>query len=133
MNTTTNKNRCKALTKAGKSCRAAATDGGLCYFHGNPEKAVELGRIGGRGNRHATADASSLPPLETTAAVRKVLAQLVDDVYVGRLHPRIASGLAPLLSLQLRVIENSDLERRLRALERRDAGEPRKEEADEQQ
>jgi len=39
-----NGSRCKARTKAGKPCRAAATAGGLCFFHANPEKASELGR-----------------------------------------------------------------------------------------
>jgi len=41
---------CKALTKKGQPCRAAATAGGLCFFHANPNKASELGRIGGRSN-----------------------------------------------------------------------------------
>jgi hypothetical protein len=37
---------CKALAKTGKPCRAAATAGGLCFFHANPAKASELGRSG---------------------------------------------------------------------------------------
>lgn len=40
--------RCKATAKTGKRCGAAATEGGLCFFHANPDKAAELGRIGGR-------------------------------------------------------------------------------------
>ena len=40
--------RCQGRTKSGKPCRAAATAGGLCFFHANPNKASELGRIGGR-------------------------------------------------------------------------------------
>jgi hypothetical protein len=40
------------------------------------------------------------------------------DVYAGKLHPRIAAGLAPLLNLQLRAIETSDVERRLARLEK---------------
>jgi len=48
--------------------------------------------------------------------------RLIEDVYVGKLHPRIGSGLAPLLSLQLRAIETADHERRLEALEKRSAG-----------
>lgn len=39
--------RCKAQAKSGKRCGAAATAGGLCFFHANPNKASELGRIGG--------------------------------------------------------------------------------------
>lgn len=112
-------NRCKALTRAGKACRAAAMAGGLCFFHGNPKKAAELGRIGGRKNRRVVPDAAaSLLLLETAIEVKKTTAQLIADVYAGRIDPRIASGLAQLLSLQLRVIETSDLEHRLRAVDR---------------
>jgi len=40
------KNSCRAKTKNGKPCQAAATEGGLCFFHANPKKASELGQIG---------------------------------------------------------------------------------------
>ncbi|MCU1307814.1 MAG: hypothetical protein JWN45_2509 [Acidobacteriaceae bacterium] len=110
---------CKAQTKAGKPCRAAATEGGLCFFHANPNKASELGRIGGRKNRHGVADPlDPLPRLDTAIAVRTTVARLIEDVYAGKLHPRIASGLAPLLSLQLRAIERSDLGQRVAKLEK---------------
>ena len=33
------------------------------------------------------------------------MAQLIVDVYAGKLHPRVAAGLAPLLNLQLRAIQ----------------------------
>ncbi|MGO8807844.1 MAG: DUF5763 domain-containing protein [Candidatus Sulfotelmatobacter sp.] len=32
------KSCCQALTKSGKPCQAAATSGGLCFFHANPCK-----------------------------------------------------------------------------------------------
>jgi hypothetical protein len=41
------------------------------------------------------------------------VARLIADVYAGRIHPRIAAGLAPLLNLQMRAIETTDPERRL--------------------
>ena len=103
------KSRCQARTKAGKPCRAAATAGGLCFFHTNPNKAAELGRIGGRNNRHfvgGTLDA--LPTLDNAIAVRDAVARLIADVYAGMIHPRIAAGLAPLLNLQLRAIETAN-------------------------
>lgn len=46
------------------------------------------------------------------------MARLVVDVYSGKLHPRIAAGLAPLLNLQLRALETTDLERRVGKLEK---------------
>ena len=112
-------NRCKATNKSGEPCGAAPTGGGLCYFHANPDKASELGRIGGRGNRHAAGEnADPLPTLDNALAVRDTVARLIADTYSGKIHPRIAAGLAPLLNLQLRAIETTDLERRLAGLEK---------------
>lgn len=112
--------QCKAMTKARKRCRAAATAGGLCFFHANPDKAAEFGRIGGRSNRHAAAGSSDpLPKLDNAIAVRDTVARLVADVYAGRLHPRIATGLTPLMSLQLKAIEATNIEQRLTKLEKR--------------
>ncbi len=111
--------RCKATTKSGKPCQAAATAGGLCFFHANPDKASELGRKGGRGNRHVNGEtADPLPTLDTALAVRDMVNRLVTDVYAGRTNPRIAAGLAPLLNLQLRAIETTDVQRRLTQLEK---------------
>jgi len=121
-------NRCKGKTKQGKPCRAAATAGGLCFFHANPTKASELGRIGGRKNRRVPADAAdSLPTLDNALAVQDTVARVIADVYSGKLNPRIASSLAPLLSLQLRAIDTSEMERRLAALEKQTAEDGAKE------
>jgi hypothetical protein len=111
--------RCKARAKSGKPCRAAATAGGLCFFHANPNKASELGRIGGRRKRFSGAEiADPLPKLESATAVRDAVAQLIADVYAGKMNPRVAANLAPLLNLQLRAIETTDLDRRLGQVER---------------
>ncbi len=70
--------RCKAQAKNSKPCRAAATAGGLCFFHANPNKASELGRIGGRGNRRVTGEnADPLPTLDNAMAVRDTVARLI--------------------------------------------------------
>jgi hypothetical protein len=111
--------RCQGQTKSGKPCRAAATEGGLCFFHANPNKASELGRIGGRANRHVRAEAPDpLPDLNTVTAVRDTINRLITDVYAGRLHPRIAAGLVSLMHLQLRAIEKTDLEHRIARVEK---------------
>ena len=112
------KSRCKGRTKKGKPCRAAATAGGLCFFHANPDKASELGRLGGRSNRHPAAETRDpLPTLDNALAVRDTVARLIADVYAGKLNPRVAAGLAPLLNLQLRAVEATDLEQRLERVE----------------
>jgi hypothetical protein len=111
--------RCQGQTKSGKPCRAAATAGGLCFFHANPNKASELGRIGGKSNRHASGESTNpLPNVDSATAVRDTVARLIADVYTGKLHPRTAAGLAPLIHLQLRAIEMTDLEQRIAKVER---------------
>jgi len=112
--------RCKGKTAAGKSCRAAATESGLCFFHSNPNRAAELGRIGGRKNRHDSADSGD-PQLsiESAKQVMDTVARLLNDVYSGKLSPRLAAGMASLLNLQLRAIEATDMELRISRLEDR--------------
>ncbi len=111
--------RCKGKTKAGKPCRAAATAGGLCFFHANPNKASELGRVGGRSKHHLEdGNLGALPTLDNAVAVRNMVDRLIADVYEGRIQPRIAAGLAPLLNLQLRAIDVTDVQRRLTEIEK---------------
>jgi hypothetical protein len=99
-------------------CHAAATDGGLCFFHANPNKASELGRIGGRSTRRAAAEGCEpLPTLDTAIAVRDTVARLIADVCSGKLHPSVAGGMTTLLNLQLRAIEKTDLEGQIAKLE----------------
>jgi hypothetical protein len=120
MSTTNNKeHRCKAKARSGKHCRAAATAGGLCFFHANPNKASELGRIGGRSNRSSSAENTDpLPKLDNAVGLRDTLARLMADVYAGKIDPRVAAGLAALISLQLRTIETVDFARRLENVEK---------------
>jgi hypothetical protein len=111
--------RCQGRTKSGNPCRAAATAGGLCYFHANPNKASELGRIGGRSkSTPAVASAEPLPTVDNAIAVRDLVARLIADVHAGKVNPKIAAGLAPLMNLQLRAIETSNLEIRVEKLEK---------------
>jgi hypothetical protein len=55
--------------------------------------------------------------LDNALAVRDTVARLIADVYAGKLNPRVAAGLAPLLNLQLRAVEATDLEQRLERVE----------------
>ena len=57
--------------------------------------------------------------MDTAIAVRDLVARLIADVHTGKLHPRVAASLAPLMNLQLRAIETSNLEVQLAKLEKR--------------
>jgi hypothetical protein len=110
--------RCKGRTKTGKPCPAAATPGGLCFFHANPNKASELGRIGGRSNRHAVAEGGDpLPTLDNAVALLDTAGRLVADVLAGKVPHRVAASLAPLMNLLLHAIKTADVEQRLAKLE----------------
>jgi hypothetical protein len=50
--------------------------------------------------------------------VRDTVARLIADVYSGKVHPRIAAGLAPLMHLQVRLLQATELEQRLAEVER---------------
>ncbi len=98
---------------------AIATAGGLCPFHANPNKASELGRIGGRSRSRIPEElVDPLPKLDNVIAVQGAVEKLISEVYAGKLHPRVAAGLAPLLNLQLRALEATELERRLAKVEK---------------
>jgi len=119
MTATNSNSRCQGQTKSGKPCRAAATSGGLCFFHANPNKAAELGRIGGRSKSRLPAELiDPLPKLDKVTAVQDAVEKLISEVYAGKLHPRVAAGLAPLLNLQLRALEATDLDRRIAKVEK---------------
>src|SRR5271157_3369580 len=91
--------RCKALDRKGNPCRAAVTEGGLCFFHANPVKASELGRKGGaRSHRRATENADPVAKLETATAVRDGLAHVIADLQSGKIPPRTATVLGQLMS-----------------------------------
>ena len=77
-----------------------------------------IGPDGGKKNGHLRVGLDSLPDLDNAMAIRDTVARLISDVYAGKLHLRIAAGLAPLMYLQLRVLEKTEIEKRLGRLER---------------
>ena len=113
--------KCNARTKLGKSCRAVAVKAGLCTFHANPQRAAELGRLGGRKNRHypdATDPALTNPP-KSADDVRSLLAETMASVHARRLDHKVGIVSASRGKALLEAIEVADLEGRVKALEKR--------------
>lgn len=109
---------CRAKTKRGKPCGAAATAGGLCYFHANPLKASELGRLGGKSKRHVVAvGLDPLPALDNAKSILEFAVRLSNELYFGQLSPRIADSLLPMIHLLLRSVEAINWESRIAHLE----------------
>ena|SRR3974390_141723 len=111
------KNSCRGTTKDGKQCRAAATEGGLCFFHANPKKASELGRMGGRKNRRPASEIEPLPAFDSPSKISAFLDRVISELYTGHLRPAVAATLGPLLNARLRAFELIDMEQRLQELE----------------
>lgn len=113
------KAKCKAKTKAGTPCRAPAVEKSLCFFHAHPEKAAELGRDGGRKNRHRIPIASELAPcrLRSFEDVQLLLEEAINNVRQGPFDLRAANSIGFLAGILLKAIEHGRIEERLAQLE----------------
>jgi general stress protein YciG len=90
--------QCKATASSGNRCKAKPHKGGLCFFHSDPEKAAELGRKGGRRNRHTYEPA--LRPVSVPGSagdVMRMLAESMAEVRAGKMDPKLGSTLGYLL------------------------------------
>jgi len=84
-------------------------EGGLCYFHANPDKAVELGRSGGRHGKHTYEQSTEhIAPPESAADVRRMLAETMAEVKAGKMDPKVANTLAYLATVLLRAYETDE-------------------------
>jgi hypothetical protein len=75
-----------------------ATAGGLCFFHANPARARELGRIGGRKNRQQLPELV-VPTAMTAAELSRLLSEALRDVWSNKLAPRKAAAMSQLGSV----------------------------------
>lgn len=110
--------RCKASTKSGAPCKAAPTAGGLCFFHGNPKRASELGRIGGKQNRREMRPRTyALPKLDGPSSALERLQWIFDQAKAGAMRPAVANVLMKVTDLQTRVWERTSLEQQIAELQ----------------
>ena len=110
--------QCKATTSSGAPCKAKPHKDGLCFFHSDPKKAAELGRKGGRRNRHTYE--TPLQPVvapESAGDVKRMLAETMADIRAGRIDPKLESILGYVGMSLLRAFELADFEQRLERLE----------------
>ena len=116
---------CVARTKTGRRCTARATASGRCFFHADPIRAAELGRLGGTRNRRALpiSDEGQWQTPSTVADVKLLLADAIAAVRSGRLDPKTGATLAFMANPLLKAIELAELEDRLTRLEQEDRDE----------
>lgn len=114
----TDKTSCKAIAKSGKPCKAAPTASGFCFFHGNPNMASQLGRIGGKKNRPERHPSVNLPPkLDGLRSVLERTEYIFDETRAGSMSPAVAHALLKTTDLQTRVLEKTRLEQQIADLQ----------------
>jgi hypothetical protein len=111
--------QCKAQTKAGGVCQAPAVERGLCFFHAHPEKLAELGRQGGKTNRHWKPTDERLPtiPLKSIGDVSGLLEETINRVRQGPFDLRAANAIGFLAGILLKAIDSGRMEDALAHLE----------------
>ena len=92
----------------------------FCAFHADPQRAVELGRMGGRKNRRYASpyEASPVRPPQTAREVKDLLAEALAGIHAGRLEPKVVSVMAYVGTALLNAMKTTDMEERIAALER---------------
>lgn len=115
-------NHCQANTLHGERCQAPASSSGFCYFH-DSSRAVEREAARRLGGKHRRRLPSSLPfPDGIDTNTVKGLAQLLSVVIreTWGLEGSVARSrtMGYLIATQKVVLESSDLEQRIEALER---------------
>jgi hypothetical protein len=110
--------RCKAMTKNGAPCKAAPMASGFCFLHGNPSRASELGRIGGKQNRRERRpSADALPKLDGPRSALERLQWIFEESMAGSIRPAVANILMKVTDLQTRVWEKTRLEQQIAELQ----------------
>ena len=98
--------QCKATTPSGERCKAKPHKDNLCFFHSEPKKAAELGRKGGKANRHTFVTPSQeIVPPESVGNVKRMLAHTMAAVLSGKIDPKLGTTVAYMGIALLRAYE----------------------------
>lgn len=115
LETTTERQRCRAIRKDGQPCQAWAVKDGLCVGH-QPNSNEGRAKGGTHSSKKHRLDA--MLPLRLRPVLDLLESSLV-QVYKGQLKPSQAQAIASLASATVRVIEAGVFEQRLLELEER--------------
>ena len=115
----TNQKLCKATSAGGKPCQAKAIRGDYCFAH-SPEladKIKEARKLGGENKSEAKRLAKL--NLGRLGPVLEKLERTLDEVHDGKLEPKTAKAMANLTDAMIRLYKISELELRMRDLEKK--------------
>jgi general stress protein YciG len=98
--------QCKATTSSGERCKAKPHKDNLCFFHSDPKRAAELGRKGGKANRHTyETPLQEVVAPESVGDVKRMLAQTMANVIAGKTDPKLGTAVAYMAVALLRTYE----------------------------
>jgi Family of unknown function (DUF5763)/Stress-induced bacterial acidophilic repeat motif len=97
--------QCRATTSSGERCKAKPHKDNLCFFHSDPKKAAELGRKGGKANRHTFERQQEVAPPESVGDVKRMLAQAMANVLARKIDPKLGTTVAYMGIALLRAYE----------------------------
>jgi hypothetical protein len=112
--------KCAGITQAGTACKGIPIDGsGWCYVH-HPDRTAERRRHGSKGGRRGGRGR----PQTELANIKVRLSDLADDVLAHKVDKGVAAVASQVLnvylravSVELKVREAEDLERRMEEIE----------------
>lgn len=115
------KKTCRAETKAGTLCRAAALPGSdFCFFHDpkHEDERKEAQSTGGQQGRIRTlAPDTPRVKVEDCRDVVSLISETINQVRRGEVDPRVANAVGYLANVLLKAVEQGDVESRLAELE----------------
>ena len=116
----TSRSTCSAIARSGSRCRSAVLPGRpFCFLH-DPlaEQARREGaRKGGRARSNAERAKKQIPSAMTGDELAGWLSVLFKQVLVGKTEPRVGTACATVARSLLDVLQATETEERLRALE----------------
>ena len=110
---------CVHITANTERCRGYAVTGSrYCFAHdpAQAQKRQDAQRKGGEAGRVATLPESSLA-VRKMSDVLELIETTINDVRAGRLDVRVANAIGYLANVSVKVIQQTDIEARLEALE----------------
>jgi hypothetical protein len=110
---------CKAIAKNGQPCKAAPMKSGFCHFHENPDRASQLGRLGGQNNRREKgSSAPAFPKMANCESALEILQGIFEASREGSLRPAVANVLIKVLNLQTEVLAKTRVEQQIAELQK---------------
>lgn len=110
--------KCRAKTKRGTDCRAAAVKGTLfCALHRDPNRAAEIGRMGGLRNRHyVDTEPVIITPPKTPEDATNVLCRVMVDLRARKIDPKIAHTLTYMTRVLIDAFAATNMQKELESL-----------------